>query len=700
MRARNPDQCGKVERARVRIHFEVFGDGAPTILLMATWSIVHSRAWKAQIPYLARHFRVVTYDGRGNGKSDRPAGASAYVTDEFVADAIAVLDATSTDRAVLVAVSLGAHHAAVLAARHPERVLGAVLIAPSAPFGPSRGHITPQHFLAELDSEDGWAKYNQHYWKRDFRGFAEFFFSQLLNEPHSTKQIEDSVGWAMETSPDTLIDTVKARFMPHEENEALYASIGCPVLVLHGDRDEVMPCEKGKIIAQLTRGEFILLEGSGHLPQCRDPALVNLAIRDFVNRLECRPRPMRTLRRGAGKRRRVLYLSSPIGLGHARRDLAIASELRALHPEMEIHWLTQHPVTRFLEGSGEAIHPASERLVNESKHIETEAGEHDLHCFQALRRMDEILVANFMLFQEVVEDGSYDLVVADESWDVDHFWHEHPELKRAPLAWFTDFVGYVPMPQGGDREAFLTADYNAEMLEHIERFPRVRDRALFVGNPEDIVPGTFGPSLPGIREWTESHFDFCGYITGFDPRELSDRAELRGRFGFGLDEKVCIVSVGGSGVGGHLLRRVLQSFPLARRKMPELRMIVVAGPRIAPQELPSVRGVEIHGYLPDLYLRQAACDLAVVQGGLTTCMELTAARVPFLYFPLHNHFEQNIHVRYRLDGYGAGRRMEYALSDPDEIAAAIVDEIGRPVNSREVESDGARRAAALLAGIL
>jgi predicted glycosyltransferase len=314
--------------------------------------------------------------------------------------------------------------------------------------------------------------------------------------------------------------------------------------------------------------------------------------------------------------------------------------------------------------------------------------------------MDEILVANFMLFQEVVEDGQYDLVVADESWEVDHFWHEHPELKRGALAWFTDFVGYMPMPEGGDREAYLTADYNAEMIAHVERYPRVRDRAIFVGNPEDIVDGTFGPGLPAIRGWTERHFDFSGYITGIDPGEITDRPALRERLGYGENEKVCIVTVGGSGVGAALLRRVIEAAALARKRLPELRFIVVAGPRIDPAGLPRVPGVEIRGYVSDLHRHLAASDIAVVQGGLTTCMELTASRVPFIYFPLQNHFEQNVHVRHRLARYGAGCCMDYAQATAEEIAAGIVRELVRQPSYRPVEPDGDARAAALLADLI
>ena len=73
-RARYPDDEGYVEREGVRVFYEVYGDGEPTVFLLPTWSIVHSRYWKMQIPYLARHFRVLTFDGRGNGKADRPSG--------------------------------------------------------------------------------------------------------------------------------------------------------------------------------------------------------------------------------------------------------------------------------------------------------------------------------------------------------------------------------------------------------------------------------------------------------------------------------------------------------------------------------------------------------------------------------------------------------------------------------------------------
>jgi predicted glycosyltransferase len=408
-----------------------------------------------------------------------------------------------------------------------------------------------------------------------------------------------------------------------------------------------------------------------------------------------------TWTRALARRRRALYISSPIGLGHAMRDAGIADELRKIHPDLEIDWLAQHPVTAVLEERGERIHPLSAELASESAHITAESFGHDLNAFQAIRRMDEILVNNFMVFHDAVETGEYDLVVGDEAWDIDHFLHENPELKRTAFVWMTDFVGWLPMPEGGEREAFLTADYNAEMIEHVERFPRLRDRAIFVGNPDDIVPDDFGPGLPSIRDWTERHYSFSGYVTGFDPSPLVERREeLRRELGFADDERVIIVTVGGSGIGEALLRRVVAAWPEARRRVNGLRMIVVAGPRIDPASLAAPDGVEVRAFVPDLYRHLAACDLAVVQGGLTTTMELVAARRPFLYFPLRNHFEQNRHVRHRLERYGGGRFMEYDTSPPEVIAAAIAAEIDRKVDYRPVETHGAARAAALIAEIV
>jgi pimeloyl-ACP methyl ester carboxylesterase/predicted glycosyltransferase len=701
MRAKLPSSEGFVDRDGVKIHYEVYGGGPETMVFLPPWTIVHARVYKAQLPYFSERFRCIAFDPRGNGRSDRPTDAAAYSLDNSIRDILAVMDATSAGKAIVVGLSLGGMHACMMAAHHPERVKAIVLAGTSATIGPGYPYLAPAHFTAARERYEGWDKYNRDYWHTAYADFSEHFVRNIFSDPHSTKQIEDGVEWAGDTTGAILAKTVEARTIPppFDVGEAMYRKIRCPVLMIHGDNDQIQPYARACVVAELTGAELFTIPGGGHNPLGRFPAKCNALINDFLDR---RLAIASAKRRASGARgpKKALYLSSPIGLGHGRRDIAVTRELRKLHPDLQVDWLAQDPVTRLLEACGERIHPSSSRLASETRHIELESGEHDLNAFQAIRRMDEVLAANFMIFQDAVEEGGYELVIADEAWDIDHYWHEHPELKKAKLAWFTDFVGFVPMPSGGAHEAFLAADYNAEMIEHVERHPQVRDRAIFVGGPDDIVPLTFGKDLPAMRDWVPRHFDFAGYILGEHPRSFGSRAELRQRLGYRPDERVCIVTVGGSGVGGHLIRRILQSWPKVRARAPELRMIVVAGPRIDPASLAPPPGVEVRAFVPDLDRHLAACDLALVQGGLTTCMELTAAGTPFLYFPLRNHFEQNFHVAHRLDRYNAGRRMEFATATPEVIAEAMVAALEARSAFSPVEADGAARAARMLAELL
>jgi pimeloyl-ACP methyl ester carboxylesterase len=284
MRAREPDTEGYVDLDRVKLHYEVFGDGEPTLLLLPTWTIIHARFWKCQVPYLARHFRVVTYDGPGNGRSDHPTDPGPYGCEEEARVAAAVLDDTGTDRAVLVSLSMGAQWALWLMAHRPERVLGSVFIGPAVALEPIPGD--PEHpFDEPYTSTDGWARYNRHYWLDHYQDFLEFFFSECLPEAHSTKQIEDSVGWGLETSPEVLI----AEHAGPEPDDATArgwcAASRCPVLVIHGDDDHVVAPRHGRALAAATGGRLVVLEGAGHIPNARDPVRVNLLIREFSESL-------------------------------------------------------------------------------------------------------------------------------------------------------------------------------------------------------------------------------------------------------------------------------------------------------------------------------------------------------------------------------------------------------------------------------
>ena len=291
-RACQPDETGVVVRDGVRIAWERYGTGEPTILLLPTWTIIHSRFWKAQIPYLGRHFRVVTFDGRGNGASDRPTESAAYAATEFVDDALAVLDASGTDRAVVAGLSMGGAYALMLAADHADRVRGALFIGAALPLAnrdPSRDEVP---FEVDTGRDDGWARYNAFSWRRDWPGFIEFFFSEVFSESHSTKQIEDALDWGLATDAETMVTAERApyvttdadgkRLTGREATLALARRVRCPALVVHGTDDHIIPYGVGQQLAAALGCRLVTMEGSGHNVLSREPVKVNLLIRAFM----------------------------------------------------------------------------------------------------------------------------------------------------------------------------------------------------------------------------------------------------------------------------------------------------------------------------------------------------------------------------------------------------------------------------------
>jgi len=288
-RARYPDLEGIAERDGGRIGYEVYGRGDPTIMFVPPWSIVHSRIWKAQIPDFARRHRVIAWDARGNGRSDRPREPEAHNDEALAADLLAVLDATHTDSAVLVGLSGAAVPAIIAASEHPERILGLVLVSPSVPLGRRRTErVVP--FDEVLDTEEGWAKHNIHFWRRDFTSYLEFFFGEAFNEPHSTKSIEDAVGYGQSTDPETLGSTIYGTGPGADAFLAMCRLLRCPALVIHGDCDHISDVSRGiELSAAIPGARLELLHGSGHCPNARDPVRVNLLIREFIRSLRALP---------------------------------------------------------------------------------------------------------------------------------------------------------------------------------------------------------------------------------------------------------------------------------------------------------------------------------------------------------------------------------------------------------------------------
>jgi len=245
---------GTVAPNGATIHFQVFGEGKRTILLLPTWSIVHSDFWRHQIPHLVRRYTVVTFDGLGNGRSDRSLDPALYGDRSFAADAVAVLDAVGVETVVPMSVSQGGCWGLVLAATAPERIAASVFF-----------------------------KFNRHYWNEDWPGFLQFFFSQCFTESGSEAEIRHFVGMGLETTPQVIAATIDAPGIDGDATRDLASAVASPVLVLHGDEDAITQAGRGQELAGLTGGDFVLLPGSGHEPQCRNPRRINQLLDGFLD---------------------------------------------------------------------------------------------------------------------------------------------------------------------------------------------------------------------------------------------------------------------------------------------------------------------------------------------------------------------------------------------------------------------------------
>ena len=280
-RAVHPVDEGYVEdEVGVRVFYEVYGDSPDVVCLLQPWALFHLRSWRGALPYLARHFRVLAIDPRGNGRSDRPTHAAAYSRAAHVADVLAVLDATHTSRAMVVGASPRAALALALAVEHPERVRAVVFITPqlwieegfARPFAGSR-----------RESYEGMEKFSLHYWKHDYRGFVEWFARWTAPHPHSTRQIELTVEQGLETGPEALIPaTVGFEMYEREEALQLARQIRCPVLVTQNGGQAMYPKHTSGPLAEATGGRLHVFEGLGPVVGARWPVAMNLVLREFL----------------------------------------------------------------------------------------------------------------------------------------------------------------------------------------------------------------------------------------------------------------------------------------------------------------------------------------------------------------------------------------------------------------------------------
>ena len=393
----------------------------------------------------------------------------------------------------------------------------------------------------------------------------------------------------------------------------------------------------------------------------------------------------------------ILFVSVQGGMGHVTRDLAIVQELRRLTPEIKVSWLAHAQAALFLEQAGEKILPECEQVAD-----------YNLVGVQIIRdfRFDLVKYAklsdgpkrrNARLIEKIQQKYHFDLIVGDEIYGVMIALAKGEIHFDCPLIMMVDFLRYQSLSKNPVMRV-VAYFKNRLLMESVEK-TALQIRHFFVGEWEDIPNRRFDWFLPHCREFAIKYYQVLGHIVRFHPEDYHNKARVRARLGYG-PEPLVICATGGTVAGKELLELCGRAYPLLKREIPDLRMVFVCGELygLEPPKLPP--GAELHPFLPDIYEHYAACDLAVVVGGGTTTIELTALQTPFLFFPLENQFDQQIFISRRIQRHGAGVRMEYRSTTPELLAQAIKENIGRKVQTDSIPFDGAKKAAEAIVAML
>lgn len=394
---------------------------------------------------------------------------------------------------------------------------------------------------------------------------------------------------------------------------------------------------------------------------------------------------------------KILFISGSLGLGHVARDLAIAGELRRTDPDLEILWMAEEPALTYLREKGEQVMPITGVKGGSTDICDAHGGSYRLVLAEVWLDWIRTFPARVALFREVARKEQVDLVIGDEAFDIFTEFSRHPATKDFRFVLILDFLG-IHHVKKTPRQVLAGWLFSRWWCNYL-RNPRLSEANIFIGELRDIPNEKFGIFLPNKREIAEKHLSTVGYILDFDPGDYRDREKVRARLGYGSGPLI-IATVGGTAVGRPLLELSAAAYPLVKKDIPDARMVLVCGPRIPPGSLEVPDGVEVKGFVPDLFEHLAACDLCITAGGATTTLELQALDRPFLTFPLEGHFEQETDVGGRLRRQGVGVEMRFSRTTPESLAAAVVANLGKEVSYPKPPLDGAMKAAEIIGRVL
>lgn len=285
--------------------------------------------------------------------------------------------------------------------------------------------------------------------------------------------------------------------------------------------------------------------------------------------------------------KQVLFISGSFGLGHVTRDIVIANALRTQNPGIEISWIASEPASDVLRDASEQIIPESKEWANENITAENAAQGTKLNIVTMLSDIRDQWTHNVGVFMKATAKKSFDLVIGDETYEIMVAFKRKPELKTLPFVIIYDFIGSFSMTRS-PADLFGTFYWNYFWSKDFHKESPFVDIRLFVGELEDIPDTKFGFLLPRRRDWALEKCKFAAYVIPFNPNEHKDEKKTRAKLGYG-EEPLIICSIGGTAIGKDMLELCAQSFPILKEKIPNLRMVLVCGPRLSPETIKSIR---------------------------------------------------------------------------------------------------------------
>jgi UDP-N-acetylglucosamine:LPS N-acetylglucosamine transferase len=396
--------------------------------------------------------------------------------------------------------------------------------------------------------------------------------------------------------------------------------------------------------------------------------------------------------------KKILFISGAVGLGHVSRDLLIVKKLREHMPDLEVFWLAEEPGSKVIEAAGETLLPESKLLYDSNSVLEKSVCNYNVNLVRWVFNVKKGWSKNGAIYTNIVEKYGFDLWIGDEPYDLLIEIKKNTALKKFPFVVIFDVLGLETMTKN-PLDIITAYLINRLWSNFLTAKPPLVDKSLFIGEQEDVPDKTFGLMLPNRRKLAMQTIDFVGYALPQDITKYIQKTETRRMLDY-REEPLVICTIGGTTAGKDLLDLCIKAYPLAKQKIPNLKMLLITGPRLSTENFQLPDGIKVTGYVPNLYRHLGAADLAIVSGGGTVTLELTALEKPFLYFPLEQHYEQQCIVSSRCQRHNAGVKMRLSETTPELLAEAVVANISKPVQYTAIPMEGAENAAKIIQDLL